>query len=319
MKRVIILDGPDGGGKTTLADALAPRIRAVQINHGPYPEIILPTLWLKYFYSMLPAYAGLHNVILDRAWPAEPIYGAAFRGGKTRITPWQRRILERIALGLDAVFVLALPPFETCLAAWAARKGREYLEKAEQLRAVWEGYFALSRGGYGMPLQHYWYDRTGPLSLERALDHLADETNWSRNAGPGVGSWSPRSSVLIVGERPGGVGGPFAPAFCGTSPTGVSAWLADRLEAAEISESELYWINAYAGPKDDCPTPPYFVEELEPKAVFLLGRAASAWWEKNFTTRTKVFEFDHPQYWKRFHHHEPYPLIATLKKEVENV
>lgn len=309
MKRVIILEGPDGGGKTMLGAALASEIHAVQLNHGPYPEVDGPTLWLKYLHSMLPAYAGIHDVILDRAWQAEPIYGAAFRGGANRIVPWQRRILERVALGSNAILVYCLPPFRDCLETWTRRKETEYLNEDSQLRAVYDGYGAALTGEHVLPT--YLYDRTRPEALERTVAYLKDQTNWGLNAGPGVGAWRPGGSILLVGERPGGAGGPHAPAFCGTSPSGSSAWLAQRLEDAGIPESALYWVNAYADETDDQPLRPGFVDALEPKKIFLLGTAAAAWADDN---RIEGVRMPHPQHWKRFHHNEPYQLIKELSR-----
>lgn len=309
MKRVYILEGPDGGGKTTLGAALAKATGAVAINHGPYPEITEPSLWLKYLHSMLPAYVGLHPVILDRAWFAEPIYGAAFRGGKNRLLEWQRRILERFALGVGAVVAYCLPPYEACHRAWASRRAAEYLQDAGQLRAVYDAYAREARAALDkQPLATVRHDYTRD---GHALEFLAGLDAYPANDGPGVGAWRPGRSIVLVGERPGGAGGPHAPAFCGTSPSGCSAWLASQLEIAGVPERALYWVNAYPTNRDEAPLDPTFVERLRPPHVFALGRDAAAWAAARGVSAVEV---EHPQFWKRFRASEPYPLIEELQR-----
>jgi hypothetical protein len=310
MKRVYILEGPDGGGKTTLGAKLAKAAGAVTINHGPYPEITEPSLWLKYLHSMLPAYVGLHPVILDRAWFAEPIYGAAFRSGKNRILPWQRRILERFALGVGAVVVYCLPPVERCLAAWRSRPEAEYLKKAEQLEEVYAAYAKEARVAFSkQPLASIRYDYTKD---DHAVGFLESLGTYEANEGPGVGAWRPGKSIVIIGERPGGTGGPHAPAFCGTDPAGCSAWLSMQLENAGVPEQALYWVNAYAGGRDEAPLDPTFIERLRPPHVFALGEVAVEW--ARWHGIIDAIQVSHPQSWRRFHHREPYPLIKELTR-----
>src|SRR5688572_9672687 len=95
MKRLYILEGPDGGGKTTLGATLSSRLGVQVSNHGPYKGE--DRIWQHYMKSMLPACIGLRNVIMDRCWIAEPIYGEVYRKGLNRIRPWQERALEHIA------------------------------------------------------------------------------------------------------------------------------------------------------------------------------------------------------------------------------
>jgi hypothetical protein len=107
MNGLIVLEGPDGVGKTTLAKYLVDNYRARYLH-------------LTYrFKDKMPLYqmAALHHaiylaqkhdcpVIIDRWWPSEQLYAAEYRGG----TPWPHlgRLLDRTFLRYG-VYIFCLP------------------------------------------------------------------------------------------------------------------------------------------------------------------------------------------------------------------
>lgn len=314
MKRVIIVEGPDGCGKSVLATDLARRRGALLTRHGPYPGDGA-RVWLRYLEAMLPAYADVADVVLDRSWLSEPIYGAAYRGGTNRISVAARRALERVALGRDAAVVMCRVPKLRCFENFRRRKaeGGEYLDDVKQLNAVYDGYKRLTyAAGYGGAFTDRWwhYDFTDE---EKNVDGLAVDLNYgsakTENLGPGIGAWRPGEVTLLVGERPGGFGGRWHLPF--VSDQGCSAWLAEQLEAAKIPERDLYWINARQSRGERDWTWSDFLDDLRPKKVIALGEDAVAWCQDATTSYVAV---DHPQYWKRFHHSKPYPLIKEIKR-----
>ncbi len=137
-RRLIILEGPDGGGKTTLGKELSAKLGVQVTNHGPYKGE--QQIWKHYFDSMLPAYSGERDVILDRCWLAEPVYGEVYRGGMNRLESWQTRILEYVASECMTRLIFCLPPVESCLNAFRSRRDEEMLENEEQLRMVYRLY-----------------------------------------------------------------------------------------------------------------------------------------------------------------------------------
>lgn len=316
MRRVIILEGADGAGKSTLAkrferelpsDSLPVRVH----HHGSYQGE--DEIWTRYLFSMLPAYANLCTVVLDRSWLSEPIYGAAYRSGANRIEAWQRRMLERVALGRGAVVVWCAPPFAACVRAFEARRGAEMLESTAQLRAVYDLYAEAATAPVAAAVASLRYSYRGGA---RALSNLFDKleiAGKASNRGPGIGAWRPGEVALIVGERPGRANGSWHLPFVSLSRTGCSAWLAEQLEAAGIGERDLYWVNAFHETSSySAELDPGFVERLRPRATFALGTTAAAWCERHLE-KAAWHRFDHPQYHKRFHHHQPYPLLEELK------
>ena len=85
MTGPIILEGPDGAGKTILSEALL--LRAVEkdapgvygFKNGPPPRGMTgKELRLHYFSQLLP------GAVIDRSWPSEMIYGPRTRGASLR-------------------------------------------------------------------------------------------------------------------------------------------------------------------------------------------------------------------------------------------
>lgn len=125
----------------------------------------------------------------------------------------------------------------------------------------------------------------------------------------GAGNYVTGVKVFLIGER---TSHPeknkiHAP-FC--SVKACSGWLNKQLCEADISEKALFWVNALDN--DGTPVDLRAMHDyLRPERVFALGKVAES--------RLKVYNipytaFAHPQYWKRFKHKEPYPLIAALRQ-----
>ena len=138
-RRVIIFEGADGCGKTTLARAVARDLGALYVHHGPYAENgdRLATIYAT---SMSPAVTGDRDVVLDRCWVSEVPYGLAFRGGLDRLGDAKRLLLERLAGACLTSLFLCRPPWRKVVAGFRTRHGDEMLDDEAQLRKVYEWY-----------------------------------------------------------------------------------------------------------------------------------------------------------------------------------
>lgn len=103
---IIVFEGPDGVGKTSLAQALQEYLGARYIH--------LTYRWKKkmdlYHYAAIRncAHLAQHQpVILDRWWISEIMYAEAYRGG----SPFIKRhfLLEHIANNIGLTYVMCLP------------------------------------------------------------------------------------------------------------------------------------------------------------------------------------------------------------------
>ena len=141
---IIILEGPDGAGKTTLSDKLRQILQQDRmthvIKHGPYKGLHAEDLCKIYFRSMSQALTYNDHVILDRAWLSEPVYGNVYRNGQCRVDMPRWRMLERVALSRGAIVIHCQPSFELCEQTFTSRAKDEYLDTVKQLKAVYDEY-----------------------------------------------------------------------------------------------------------------------------------------------------------------------------------
>lgn len=211
---LIVLEGPDGGGKSTLATALAERFaqepgtQSRVIHTGPpsdpsrcpfdeyevalndlMPEILSPD----------------HLVVLDRWHAGDPIYGPRYRGF-SRLTPEGSMHVEMTLRSLGAVRVMCLPNLDT-VTERVRRDGDWYIDPAD-LPRIHAEYFRYGRryrwrfAGNDADDRDGWSDFTVKHLLASArrrrimAGRIADLT-------AGTYTGSPWPLVIFVGDQVG--------------------------------------------------------------------------------------------------------------------
>jgi hypothetical protein len=107
MKGLIIIDGPDASGKTTLAKQLC------KLHGGTYLHLTyrFKDKMLAYQWSMLQKAVKLAEtqlVVIDRLWMSELCYANAYRAGKSSINNlW--RAFDQMVLKAGGVYIFCLP------------------------------------------------------------------------------------------------------------------------------------------------------------------------------------------------------------------
>lgn len=305
---IIILEGPDGGGKSTIAEALRqsvyPRtpsgMATHMVHHGPYPGI-QKGLALRYLASLRRRHHDNQKtvVIMDRSWLSEPVYGAALRGGQDRIGVAQRRMLERIALKCGAMVVLCRPPWEVVKTTWERRKGVELVKEERWLREVYDGYAKVRSD-----LDVLDYDYTQPVApKEQLFTYVMQRLGTYRPPAAGIGQWGVQSTLLVT-DHVNALGSDMP--FVSFHEGGCSAWLARKLEEWRVPECNLYWVNASQL------APDFMGRDDAPKKVVALGKVGAAWCMKAGLEFTEV---EHPYYWKQSHHNDEY---VSLKEALSH-
>jgi len=120
---LIILDGPDGAGKTTLAQYYVKKHGAIYM-HLTYR---FKDNMFAYHTAMLLKACKLvdqgHLVIIDRLWMSELVYAKVFRNGSK--WPFMSRFLDRIILKYSGIYVMCVP-----------ESSREYLTHYDELKTL---------------------------------------------------------------------------------------------------------------------------------------------------------------------------------------
>ena len=118
MKKVIILEGPDGGGKTMLAARLRAEHDYNVVKTGPpAADGDVTTAYLN------ALYAALHNpgrTVFDRLHLGEAIYGPLLRG-IDRMGADGLALIEQTIADNDAALVICCPPWNTLVKGWSGK------------------------------------------------------------------------------------------------------------------------------------------------------------------------------------------------------
>ena len=304
---IIILEGPDGGGKTTLSEALRSRLQNDRmthvVKHGPYKGVKGEDLCKIFFRSMSQALTYDDNVIMDRSWLSEPIYGQVFRKGENRVDMPRRRMLERVALARGAVIVHCQPDFEICANVFMRRLDEEYLDTLGQLKEVYDAYEQIGQDT-SIPVIHYDYTRD---DLSDLFTQINDKSYTNKSSGGGCFR---EGNILMLCDK-----GPRAnvrssaavvPFINFQDNDGPSRMLAETLEREGFTEDQLYWINtqSYQG----TPTDAGFIQELKPTRIFALGNNAYTWALNN---NVRAHKLPPPLYHMQNFPNQPYHITEA--------
>lgn len=147
---IIIIEGPDGSGKTTLANKLSEQT-GYPIEHRSKPETEEEK---KKMYDMyLQMCKSKRNVILDRCWYSEIVYGTVMRDA-SMISIYDMYALEK---QLSKVGALLIYCTDTESALWrrATKRGEDYITSRDDFRSICEQYNKLMDMPHIIPVTRY--------------------------------------------------------------------------------------------------------------------------------------------------------------------
>jgi len=135
---LILLEGPDGSGKTTLAKQLAKQTGYKQVCFS-YPKSEQEKAEMLSMYEKVIKSAG--NVIIDRCWYSEMVYGPILRKENNISFP-QMYTLERLLAKKGAMIIYCTGDrntlWERCL-----KRGEDYVTDLEDFINICRGYNTL--------------------------------------------------------------------------------------------------------------------------------------------------------------------------------
>ena len=136
-KNLTIFEGCDGSGKTVAAKEFAEKTGALYYHFDALDGC--ENVSQVFIDAMLPALLGVQDVVFDRSWLSEKIYGDVYWKGRDRIS-WRVPILEMLAMRCGAVVIACDPGFDACKAAFESRPELEMLDDLRQLQEVYTKY-----------------------------------------------------------------------------------------------------------------------------------------------------------------------------------
>ena len=129
MSKIIIIDGPDGAGKTTLMKKLLEQFPEAAFVHFGVPADYTKQ-YAVYADTILNIKADV--VIMDRSWYSDRVYGPIMRN-REEMTLMQSQTLDRIVqLNGGGMVIYCTAPIEVLWQRCQAR-GETYIENIEQL------------------------------------------------------------------------------------------------------------------------------------------------------------------------------------------
>jgi hypothetical protein len=297
MAHVIILEGPDGAGKTTLAQYLVKHANFQYVHSGPPKPG--EDLLLTYASTLDSAIRINKDVVIDRLYAGESIYGPVIRK-HDHLGEEGQKIMQRIVRGQGVLEVFCLPPYRTCYSNWFKRqqaKG-ELVTDSNTFHTIYHGYEMLAKKQTFAYSLTYDYSKT---SLEVACGTLLSSLATRERLPPGV-IGQPGAKFLIVGE----VANHDNLDLPWVSLENSSHYLNTALWDAGFLEEEMAFVNANTiyGEEND----PEQILAWKP-TIIAFGKIASRWCRS-----VNHFKMPHPAYWKRFHSQDRGEFIKRLKQ-----
>lgn len=90
---IVLIEGADCVGKSTLCSAVAEMLGGAEIIHCEKPK--LPPV--REYFELINSLCSDMNYVIDRAWLSEIVYSQLWRGGRS-IGDFDLRFLERFAM-----------------------------------------------------------------------------------------------------------------------------------------------------------------------------------------------------------------------------
>lgn len=139
---IIILEGPDGAGKSTLAKKLVGSCNAMyKAFDKPKTREEKRGMYDMYKEFIVGIPTGT-NVVMDRSWHSEQVYGPVMRDERN-ITYTHMKRLEELVVALHGGIIIHCTDSLDLLWDRCQARGEDYITSKETLKKIVEGYNVL--------------------------------------------------------------------------------------------------------------------------------------------------------------------------------
>jgi hypothetical protein len=256
MNGIIILDGPDATGKTTLQECLCNEPNSVPI-HLTWNKEIAPRMFDYQTEEMLKAVelSQDHLVVVDRHWISEKIYGQVFRGG----SPWpvMGRMMDRVWQKHAALYIITLPVQNESGFEAAILRHRKNIDEAhpygdEQFKELLKQYSKFYDDNFTRAdFMNYIIEFDG-RNLLSFKDHAFSRLQYLRDsqyqpalnpANQNILGHAAKSRVLMIGEQVNRKDNAFAWPFYEYRCS--SLFISEVIDELNLNEYKMMWVNVF--------------------------------------------------------------------------
>jgi thymidylate kinase len=233
---IVILEGPDGAGKTTLKKALMKHFNFVELIPKSLPtHKSTETMCGENATAINAAIYNEEDVILDRGWMSEDIYSKVLRSAPSRFTIGHKAMFERMALTAGVVVVLCNPGTKTVVDNISER-GDEFIREATLLTRIIEEYKSFE-DLTSLRIVHYNYRIH---DLESILEAVWDEQHGGHTGKSLFGNGYAETLIVtkLDESKPAG----YVPMISWDRNSNAHK-LTEALASIQLYESDLAWTN----------------------------------------------------------------------------
>lgn len=294
---IIILEGCDRCGKTTIANKLHDEhgfeiVKFSQPKKDPYIEA----------QEKLKKAIG-KNVVLDRSWYGELVYGPLYRG-ESQLADWQVRNLELRAMSLGSLIIYCHDSIKNIKQRF--KEDNETFAKPELIGKMLESYKIVMNNSRFPVIKHQIgtkYDLTKGLILEeivRQLSYVEPKTIFKTAIGNQL-----NPKLILIGDKRN-QNQPYKAVQQPFDVGPASEFLFKSLEQAKIDLNYVLLVNQAS------PELPRIIKSFPDASWLALGDNAHRTLNK---MKREHYKAPHPQFLSRFHHSTGIKTMVKILKE----